>query len=387
MDFRKEFVSAESKAMLALMKKKPDCTEGILKNVDMRQFYILCAEHEVEALVAANMKALGVTGLSAEWDRAYQAQKEKMSELKELAEKIARLLAKEKIDMILLKNGGIMMDIEEDCAKCAMGDLDTLVRQKDLKCAHGLLIENGFRFKFRSEFEFEDLEEAFKDGSTEYYIEGMNQEQIWVEVAWRAIAGRWIRRDLEPDTEELMAASHYAPDSHVRILSPEDNLLQVSIHTAKHSYTRAPGLRLHLDVERIVSSQDIDWDIFLKKVKMTRVRTAVYFSLLIPKQLFCTPIPEAVLKELKPGKLKCYLIYRYLRKAGLMHPKERKFGAVSFVIFQCLLYDGLKDLWKVFCPGSQWMKERYNYKNSMLLPVFLIKRGLDLIGIRKGKQN
>ena len=48
--------------------------------------------------------------------------------------------------------------------------------------------------------------------------------------------------------------------SNVRILAPEDNLLQVALHTAKHSYVRAPGFRLHSDVDRVVRFQSIDWN-------------------------------------------------------------------------------------------------------------------------------
>ena len=61
-----------------------------------------------------------------------------------------------------------------------------------------------------------------------------------------------------------------------QILSPEDNLLQVALHTAKHSYVRAPGFRLHSDVDRIVCFQEINWNIFgLASNKITSSNTAL----------------------------------------------------------------------------------------------------------------
>lgn len=386
-DFRSEFETKEQRAMLSLMKEQESCDLEFMKEIDMDTFFQLCCEHEVEGLVVAHLSKYGYENLPDDWQLAYDTQKRKMAELITTAEQVATLLKEHGIDMVVLKNGGIMIDMEPDYAKCAMGDLDTLVRKADMKKAHELLMEHGFHFKFRSEFEFEDFEEALKDGATEYYIEGKENDPIWLELAWRAIAGRWIRRDLEPDTEELMDCSYLSPGSNVRILSPEDNLLQVSIHTAKHSYVRAPGLRLHMDVERIVTKKEIDWQLFVSKVKKTRVKTAVYFSLLIPKQLFGTEIPDWVLKELSPGSLKKNMIYKLLRKAGLLHPNEDKFGKIDFVFFQCLLYDGFSDLWKVFYPGAEWMKERYGYNNALLLPYYLFKRGLDLVGIRKKKED
>jgi len=56
-----------------------------------------------------------------------------------------------------------------------------------------------------------------------------------------AVAGRWIRPDQEPGAEELLARSISIPGSAARLLAPEDNLLQIALHTAKHSYVRAPG--------------------------------------------------------------------------------------------------------------------------------------------------
>ena len=62
-------------------------------------------------------------------------------------------------------------------------------------------------------------------------------------------------------------------------------MLQVALHTAKHSYVRAPGFRLHVDVDRIVSTQNIDWKIFENMVCKLRVKTAVYISLAMLRNL------------------------------------------------------------------------------------------------------
>ena len=210
---------------------------------------------------------------------------------------------------------------------------------------------------------------------------------MWFELAWRAVAGRWIRPDLEPDSDRLIEDSYAAPECDVHILSPEDNLLQVCIHTAKHSYLRAPGLRLHLDVERIVSHKNIDWDVFLKKADETHVKTACYFSLLIPSVLFKTPVPEYVLKRLQPNAHKENIISAAIIKAGLLHPKKAKFTKLEFLRFQTALYDSFGDMCKVLYPSFSWYKERYNFKCPLLVPIYIVIRGLDLVGIRISKNN
>ena len=229
------------------------------------------------------------------------------------------------------------------------------------------------------------MEQAIKDGSTEYYISGECIDKIWVELAWRAIAGRWIRRDLEPDTEDLFSRAVTVEGSHVKVLAPEDNLLQVCIHTAKHSYVRAPGLRLHLDVERIVAYKKIDWEAFMCKVDEVHVKTAVYYSLLIPKILFHTAVPDEVLKKLEPVEWKKRIIQKYIVKSGLMHPECEKFSRFEFLLFQTSLYDSMGDVIKVLNPGKKWMMERYEFKHSIFMPYYVFLRGLDLAGIRKRK--
>ena len=130
-----------------------------------------------------------------------------------------------------------------------------------------------------------------------------------------------------------MARSVAVEGSSVRLLSPEDNLLQVALHTAKHTFVRAPGFRLHTDVDRIVRSCEIDWDIFLSRVCSLQVKTAVYLSLAFAHDLLATPVPLEVLDRLKPSVWKLRLMVRWLERVGLFDPDGKKWGRVGFIIF------------------------------------------------------
>ena len=324
--------------------------------IDKNKLWEICHEHELDGVVGSYAMSLGLD-IGNAWMTEYKKQKEQLEFLKEKATEICDIMHQNGIDMIILKNGGIMIDIIEDAAKCPMEDIDSLVKKSDFLKAHEILINNGFNFKFRSEYEFEKLDEAFRDGSTEYYIDMPNGEKMWFELAWRAVAGRWIRPDLEPDTDEFMRNSHFAEGTKVKILSPEDNLLQVCIHTAKHSYVRAPGLRLHMDVDRIVSHNKIDWNLFLEKVRKTRVSTSTYLSLYIPSVILETEIPKWVLDELRPKKEMKLL--NLLEKAELIHPRGHKFSKFEFLVFQTGLYDSFTDMLSFIYPPNGMLKEMY----------------------------
>ena len=371
--------------MLRLSAENRSVSKEDLASVDMRKLYDICFEHELHGVVASHIIEDDLATLPDYWRSSYEKERERLEFLKRKSHEMCSAMREAGITMVILKNGGIMTDIVPDAAACPMEDIDSLVKKNDFFKAHDILISNGFIFKFRSEFEREILDEAYRDGSSEYYIIMPDGEKMWFELSWRAVAGRWIRPDKEPLTDELVARSYFSEGTDVGILSPEDNLLQVCIHTAKHSYVRSPGLRLHLDVDRIVSNKEIDWAAFVKRVKETRVKTSVYYSLMIPKQLFGTDVPSGVLEALKPSPRRARIIEKLLSGAGLLHPNERKFSKLEFLRFQVSLYDAPKDALRVIYPSYAWYKERYGMKCPLQLPYYVVLRVLDLVGIRKKK--
>ncbi|MBE6727797.1 MAG: hypothetical protein E7562_04015 [Ruminococcaceae bacterium] len=351
---------------------------------DKKRLFAECHEHQLDGVVGTLALKLGLE-FPDEWKQEYEKQKIHLEFLREKAKEICKIMDENGIPMVILKNGGIMIGMIEDAVKCPMEDIDSLIKKSDFYKAHEILVNNGFVFRFRSDYEAEKLDEAYRDGSTEYYIITPNGEKMWFELAWRAVAGRWIRPDLEPDTDAFIDNSIIPDGTRSRILSPEDNLLQVCIHTAKHSYVRAPGLRLHMDVDRIVSHNKIDWDLFIKKVCDTHVKGSTYLSLYIPTVLFGTNIPSYVLEALRPKKEKKLL--KMLASAKLLHPNGRKFSKLQFLRFQTALYDSKKDMLRVIYPSKEWMRERYNCRSSWQIFKCTIARFLDLVGIRKKKSN
>ena len=350
--------------------------------LEQSKFIALCKEHQFEGMSAAFLKKY-TDALTGEWIGIYEECHRKASEKLEAAKQICQRMADNGIDMIVLKNGGILADIIDDPAKMPMGDIDTVIKRKDFLKAYDIMLADGYKFEYSNEYEIPDINNAYRDGDAEYFKQIAPDHMLCCEIAWRIVAGRWMRPDCEPNTEENFSRMHYAKGTKIGILSPEDNLLQVCIHTAKHSYLRAPGLRLNLDVERIVSNVEINWSLFLEKVKAAHTKTAAYYSLYIPSVLFDTPIPKNVLDELKPSKSKQKKIETALEKAGFLYPKKRKFSRLEFLRFQTSLYDSLSDMFRTLYPNAEWLKRRYAFKSSALIPYYICVRALDLVGIRK----
>jgi hypothetical protein len=339
----------------------------------------LTRENLVAPILAhALLEAYGEDNVSAPWRQAHAETFNRISHYLRELDRLAVRLAAEGIPLVALKNGGIARGIFPCPGCCPMGDIDVLVEKRLFRRAHQIILGEGYHFEFRSPLEKPSLEAAEQSGGAEYWKILPTGEKLWFELQWRPVAGRWIRPDQEPTAEELLARSMSIPGTRVRLLAPEDNLLQVSLHTAKHTYVRAPGFRLHMDVDRIVRRQKVDWDIFLNLVLSLQVKTAVYYSLIIPKDLFDTPIPEDIVHRLKPPAWKNKLITKWLQSAGLFNPDEPKFSRIGFIFFTSLLYDDLRGLLRGILPNKSWMRHHYNFQSGLLLPYYHMRRLIDL---------
>lgn len=346
---------------------------------DEQAWNAACA-HELESHLAHKLMDCGMH-VPNRWRSAHVRTATRIGAYMKLLDDIAAALFAEGIPVIALKNTGIARGIFP-CLGCSpMGDLDILARPTDFQRAHQILSARGYRCDSRDRSGPDDP----GAGGLEYEAEAEGVGNVWVELQWRSIAGRWIQPSQEPDPDEMFVRSTSIHGSHVRLLSPEDNLLQVCLHTAKHSYLRAPGLRLHTDVERIVRGTQVDWDLFLRTVQQLKVQTAVYFSLWLPMLLIGTPVPQEVLRQLEPPAWKRERIVRGLIRAGLFYPNAgRKFSRTGYLLFNLCLYDDLGVARKAIFPDQKTMQKRYGPANLFSLPVQHARRLADLCFRRTG---
>jgi hypothetical protein len=341
-------VSELHRTLLAAMAAQPTSTQlervAQLHEADHRRFLDLAIHNRV-APIAAHALMRHHSGSSAREaaDRLHRDSMTRMQVLLGELDSIATELARSGIPLVALKNGGIARGIFPCRGCCPMGDLDVLVDRNQFRTAHEILLDLGYALETRGTVEAADLEEGINSGGTEY-IKQVDGHDVWFELQWRPIAGRWIRPDQEPRAADLIERSVPAPGSPaVRLLDAVDNMLQVCLHTAKHSFVRAPGLRLHTDVDRIATFTPPDWDQVVALAQALNVTTAVYLSLSLSDELLGAPVPRDVLDRLRPPTWKARTLARAIRNAGVFDPDETKFSRPGMMGFHALLYDDVRD--------------------------------------------
>jgi len=324
----------------------------------------------------------GIGNISDYWGNVYSDTEERISSyLKEL-DRVADLFNEINIPLVALKNSGIARAIYPYPGLVPMGDVDTLVRRSDFIDAHNILINNGYKIISPDKYHVADVNSGYRTGGNEYCTVLGDKKELRFELQWRSVEGRFLRPDQEPDGDELIDRSISVKGSKLRILSPEDNLLQVCLHTAKHSFVRAPGFRLHLDADRIINGQNIDWDIFASKVISHQVMIPTFFSLSIPKVLFNTNIPDTILSKIKPGSMQKVILTNWIKRVGIFNPHEKKFGKIGFLFWNAILYDSPFGLLRSIFPNKNYMMDRYLFSKSYYLFYYYIKRLVELIFYR-----
>lgn len=324
-------------ATLEAMAQAPRSRDAIAEATSRTSAWLRFAErNQVEPIVA---HALLDAGVATDRARAiHDRSARRIAALMEQLDRVAARLSSAGISMVALKNAGIARHLAPCPACCPMGDIDVLIDRDRFVDAHRLITELGFEHASRSVVDPADLEHALVSGGAEYR-RAAGEHEVWLELQWRAIAGRWIRPDQEPPTGALLERSIPIPGSDARLLAPVDNLIQVCLHTAKHSYVRAPGLRLHTDVDRLVAAVPPDWAELCARCRELAIETPCYFSLALAEALLDTPVPAAVLDQLAPGRWKIEAVSRWLARVDLFEPESRKFSRPGLLAFQALLYD------------------------------------------------
>ena len=199
------------------------------------------------------------------------------------------------IQALALKGAHLADSVYKNRALRPMGDIDLLIRRRDLERSVSVLGKIGFNPS--KKFFIDDEISVHRDIPALH-----NREGIVLEIHWNL---------MDPDSpvtimpEELWErAEHKNVDSmDLLVLSPEDLLIHVCIHASLH-HRFASGL-LHLcDIAEILSNYGtaLDWGKIYSIAKKWNATRSLYLSLLLTKNLLGAGVPEAVLDQCKPDQ-------------------------------------------------------------------------------------
>jgi len=216
--------------------------------------------------------------------------------------KIKEILSEKNIDIILLKGphlGNTIYDSPKERLYC---DLDILVRPVDFETASALLLENRFEpFAFNTFTP--EIQRDFK------HWEFRSPWGIVVELH------RWLSgHDRYPvDSAGLFerAEKFDFGETPALGLAVEDLLLHLCLHMGT-SYFRVIEPKHVADISLLIKKQELDWPVFLRRVKKAGARSIAYYSLQAAQLQQGAPVPVDITGKLRPGKWRRIWLEKYV---------------------------------------------------------------------------
>jgi hypothetical protein len=288
--------SAEWAALLECVLPQVDVLRlrELFRRVSWPALVRLAEDHSVIALLAGAVRRVEEVGAAepsvVPADAAQQIRElhraQVLSTLKMTAElfRLVDLARGARLDSVLLKGPTLALRAYGDTGARHYGDLDFLVRQKDILRATELMISAGYRPEIPAE--------AIR-------AEKIPGQYLFVRTAAPLLIEFHTERTMRYFPRGLPIEDFFARRQHVRIddheipaLSLEDELVLICIHGAKHLWER---LTLVADVAGYVSRQSgLDWERGFATARSIGAECMLNTGLLLARNLLETPVPRGI---------------------------------------------------------------------------------------------
>ena len=199
--------------------------------------------------------------------------------------------------VIVLKGAALADRVYRDRALRPMSDVDLLVGKERMLDVEDLLGRMGYAV--------EELKPGDKAWCYERHYHLVFCRQVNASFRMRCEIHWLLERPTRPftiDTEGVWTRALPASvaNTDVLVLSPEDLLLQLCLHTCKHRLVG--GFRAFCDIAEVIthSGQNIDWQLVLQRARQWQIDPFVYVPLHLVQRLLGADVPEWVLDALHP---------------------------------------------------------------------------------------
>jgi len=246
----------------------------------------LKTQHLNVTVPASIMQTLRTTYLNVAWmnTRLYY----------ELA-KVLKVLQNEEIPVIVLKGAHLAEVVYESIALRSMSDVDILIRKADLLKAEEKLLEIGY-----SSSRVDDIEVAC--AKCQHIPPLTKPDAVPIEIHWT------IELPTSPFTIDVDGLWKRAQPAkiggvEVLVLSPEDLLLHLCLHSAYHHFFEQ-GLRPLCDILETIRhyQNEIDWTQVEHRASQWNAKNFVYLTLRLAREILAAEVPDELLNALKPKK-------------------------------------------------------------------------------------
>jgi len=271
-------------------------------------------------------------------------------------EEILNAFYMEGIPVIPLKGAFMIGALYENIALRPLGDIDLLIKERDLDKIDAILLKNAY-IKIK------------KDLFTVSYI----KKKTLVELHYKlnlplslSIPHDFIWENALPEKIDNMTISYP---------SLEDAVIYSALHFSHHlseailCLSSYPGLKSILDIHEIISrkKESISWDYIIDASKKYKITAIVYSALYLSKLYFNTDIPWRRVRRMAPillrrKVLEIFLLNKYLWLIAVNDKSEillRRFPHAASLVYSCLFEEDCFKEKPFLCSVRKFAEKHY----------------------------
>jgi hypothetical protein len=180
-------------------------------------------------------------------------------------------------------------------------DLDVLIRREDVARTKDLLVAHGYRTDLPTD---RAREAAYLRSRHELHF--MPDDDAFLIEIHQAFLAPYhsFRFDYDALWSRLRRTRFY--DREILTLAPEDQLLVLSVHAAKHSWSLLGWI---CDIARllVVSGEEVDWTTLMDRAASFGASRMVSLGLVLAHSLLAAPVPAVILEHTEEDERVGYL--------------------------------------------------------------------------------
>jgi putative nucleotidyltransferase-like protein len=263
------------------------CEEWLDQPLDWEFLLNFAEQHDLAALFFWNAQSFAGALPSSVVSRlrfCYEHNARKNLLLTQLLMEVYQLLHRAAIASIALKGPTLAAGIYGDLGLRQFSDVDLLVRRSDIPRAKELLLAAGFQSALQLTSTQERLHLRWDN---EFPFHRGAQENI-LELQWR-ITPYFYAVDFDLEGQFERATSTGLGGIQCPTLCPEDMLLVLCVHGAKHAWTKLSWL---CDIAWLVRTHHLNWDQIEHDAESLGIERILFVSLALTQHFYRTPLPQ-----------------------------------------------------------------------------------------------
>ena len=203
--------------------------------------------------------------------------------------RVTKLFDAQQIPVTSFKGPTLSLMIHKDITLRQYSDLDLLIDETYLYEAAEILIKNGYQTDIDLKFlKNKQFILAAKDLPFTHPL-----SQVKIELHWKLFDPKFAIKsnDFFKLTQDIQLYN-----SNITTFDTTNLLVYLCMHGSKHYWERIEWI---VDIDRLTREYEIEWEVFQTQVEQLEIKTLVYVGLCISSELFDTPIPHFIQKEMQ----------------------------------------------------------------------------------------